>query len=281
MDIFLSLSLFAVYVGMVYQWTKRSFDFFKRKNWFAVNYKGDSIIQSFGLNIFIHYVLYFVCFSIALYLVDLHFPAIFSRAFLLVFLLLGLSLVGWVDDHYGTKDIKGLRGHMAAFFHEKRVTSGLIKAFAGSFISAFVSYFLSATVLEWLFYTMVMILSIHVFNLLDVRPGRTIKSFWILLFVLLPLLSLQHIVMSVLPIVVSTIFLFHYDRRRLAMLGDTGSNVLGGVFGLFLIFCSVLEVQVFFFGAFLLLSILSEKHSFTAYINKTPWLSKLDNWGIR
>jgi UDP-GlcNAc:undecaprenyl-phosphate GlcNAc-1-phosphate transferase len=281
MGIFQWLILFAVYIGLVYQWTRCSFDFFIRKNWLTVNYKGDSIIQSFGLNIFIHYVVYLICVFVALYLVDLYHTEAYSSASLLVFLLLGLSLVGWIDDHYGTKDIKGLGGHLAALFYEKRVTSGLVKAIAGSFISAFVCYFLSGSVLEWLFYTMVMILSIHVFNLLDVRPGRTIKSFWLLLFVLLPLLSLQHIVMSVLPIVVSTVFLFHYDRRRLAMLGDTGSNVLGGVFGLYIILCSVFEIQVFFFGVFLLLSVLSERYSFTTYINKSPWLSKLDNWGIR
>jgi UDP-GlcNAc:undecaprenyl-phosphate GlcNAc-1-phosphate transferase len=281
MDIFPWLILFAVYIGLVYQWTKRSFDFFISKNWLTFNYKGDFIIQSFGLNIFIHYVMYFVCLFVALYFVDLHHTEIYASASLLIFLLLGLSLVGWVDDHYGTKNIKGLRGHLAAFFYEKRVTSGLVKAFAGSFISAFVCYFLSTSVHQWLFYAMVMSLSIHVFNLLDVRPGRTIKSFWLLLVVLLPLLSLHHIVISVLPIVVSTVFLFHYDSRRLAMLGDTGSNVLGGVFGLYIILCSVFEIQVFFFGAFVLLSVLSERYSFTAYINKTPWLSKLDNWGIR
>jgi UDP-GlcNAc:undecaprenyl-phosphate GlcNAc-1-phosphate transferase len=281
MSILLWLFLFAVYISLVYLWTKRSVDFFIRKKWLTLNYKGESIIQSFGLNIFIHYVVYLICIFIVSYFVNLLYKEAYSIASLLVFLLLGLSLVGWIDDHYGTKDIKGLRGHLAAFFYGKRVTSGLVKAVAGSFISAFVCYSLSASFLECLFYTMVMILSIHVFNLLDVRPGRTIKSFWLLLFVLLPLLSFQHIIVSVLPIVVSTIFLFHYDRRRLAMLGDTGSNVLGGVFGLYVILCPVFEIQLFFFSAFLLLSALSERYSFTAYINKTPWLSKLDNWGIR
>jgi UDP-GlcNAc:undecaprenyl-phosphate GlcNAc-1-phosphate transferase len=291
MDIFLWLLWFLVYVGLMHQITKLSFDYFKRRNWLTFNYRGESIIQSFGLNIMIHYGMYVLYYSL-LRSFDVHSLGLLTfdlyslgslpiETFLLIFIVLGLSMMGWADDHYGTKDIKGLKGHLTVFFYEKRMTSGMMKVLVGSLISITVSYFLSANLLECLFFTMIMLLCIHFFNLLDVRPGRTIKSFWLFILVLVPFLSFQLFLTSLLPVLVSTIILFDYDRHRLAMLGDTGSNVLGGVFGFYLIFSASFELQLLFFTSFLLLSIVSEKYSFTAYINKTPWLSMLDNWGIR
>lgn len=243
------------------------------------NYKGEQVIQSFGLNLMLHYLLYFVGYFILLRAVNVKANLFFEALFVL--LITVLTLMGWIDDQYGTKEIRGLKGHFHAFFYEKKVTSGFIKALLGTVLSIFVAYFFSIDLMTWFFASSVLVLSIHFFNLLDVRPGRTIKSFWMLSLVVLPLLSLQNILTLALPILLSTLILFHYDRYRMAMIGDVGSNVLGGVYGFYLLLSTSLPIQALFFSSFLLLSLLSEKYSFTAYINNTPWLSKFDNWGIR
>jgi UDP-GlcNAc:undecaprenyl-phosphate GlcNAc-1-phosphate transferase len=279
MFLFLWILFHFLYIGLMVLITKKLFSIFQQKEWMTSNYKGEPVIQSFGLNLMLHYLLYFAGYLILMKVVSLK-ATLFHEA-LFILLITVLTFMGWIDDQYGTNEIRGLRGHFRAFFYDKKVTSGFIKALLGTAISFVVAYFFSQDLLTWLFGGSVLALSIHFFNLLDVRPGRTIKSFWLLALVVLPLVALQDILTLALPIMLSTLILFHYDRYRLAMIGDVGSNVLGGVFGFYLLLSMSVPLQVTFFSSFLLLSLLSEKYSFTAYINNTPWLSKLDNWGIR
>src|SRR5207249_815139 len=41
------------------------------------------------------------------------------------------GMLGFLDDAFGVKQIKGLRGHIGAALHERRITTGLIKAVGG------------------------------------------------------------------------------------------------------------------------------------------------------
>lgn len=279
MFFFLLTVFHLLYIGLMVQMSKHIFILFQQKNWITTNYKGESVIQSFGLNLMIHYLLYLFGWFLIIRLVNKEINLFFEALFCL--LVIVLTFMGWIDDHFGTKEIRGLRGHFRALFYEKKITSGFIKAMLGSVISIYVGYFFSSDLITWLFAASILVLSIHFFNLLDVRPGRTIKSFWLLLLVVLPLISIHYLLTLALPILLSTLILFHYDRHRLAMIGDVGSNVLGGIFGFYLLLSTSLLIQFLFFSCFLLLALLSEKYSFTTYINNTPWLSRLDNWGIR
>src|SRR5207249_10012721 len=40
--------------------------------------------------------------------------------------------LGWLDDQWGDRSVKGLRGHLRSFFRERRVTTGLVKAAGGA-----------------------------------------------------------------------------------------------------------------------------------------------------
>lgn len=258
---------------------------FYKKGWTSRNYLGEPIAQSFGLNLCLHF-LFFLFLSYGFSFVAWTPFSFESRAegsselFLFLLLILTLSLMGWLDDHYGTKKIKGFKGHFRAFFVHGKFTSGLLKAILGTFISIYVSFSMKEELLLGVVASLVLIFSIHLFNLLDVRPGRCIKSFWFLLVLILPFSLQTQLIIYFAPIFFSTLVLFHFDRKRLAMLGDTGSNVLGGIYGFILISFSMLQVQLVILTLFIVLSIVSERHSFTDYINKSPWLSKIDRWGI-
>lgn len=274
----LILLLFGVYILVIYILTKYSYSLFKKRDWVGQNYEGKFIVHSFGLQLFLHYIIYILLF------VDLHFYiekfSLPFEVYVFLFSLLIITVMGWLDDRYGIKQIKGLKGHFRAFFVDHKITSGFVKAIISTSVAIFFTYFFSVHFFEWIFHVLLMIFSIHIFNLFDVRPGRTIKSFWLFVLILFPFFPKQELLIYIIPFVVSTFVIFPYERKRLTMLGDAGSNVIGYVFGFYLILLAHTLIQFFFLSLFIVLSLLAEKYSFTEYIKKTPWLSKLDNWGI-
>src|SRR5205823_1508174 len=40
--------------------------------------------------------------------------------------------LGLLDDRYGDRTVKGLRGHLRRFFRQRRVTTGFVKALGGA-----------------------------------------------------------------------------------------------------------------------------------------------------
>ncbi|GAA0351129.1 hypothetical protein [Bacillus horti] len=278
-------SLYFIYYGISYFITKSLLTWFKGNRWYAPNFKGELILQSVGLLIIVHSAVYQILIHGYVFLFDdvlLKSLYDYQGEVLLFFVIITvMGLVGWIDDHFGDKEIKGLRGHFLTFIREFRVTSGMLKAVYGLAVSVFCSYFYQTSFLHWVLLAALMLFSIHFFNLLDVRPGRVIKFFWIFLFFLLPFVLVDALLYLLIPVVISTIILFQYDRQRIAMLGDTGSNIVGGIFGFFLITQASSFVQSVFLLLFVGLAVYAEKNSFTVYIQKNPLLSKVDRWGIR
>jgi UDP-GlcNAc:undecaprenyl-phosphate/decaprenyl-phosphate GlcNAc-1-phosphate transferase len=125
--------------------------------------------------------------------------------------------------------------------------------------------------------TLVMAGSANVSNLLDVRPGRALKAFVLAAVALcLPALGAAGLVA---PALGAAVCAFPFDLRERAMLGDSGSNVLGFVAGVALY--SVLGV----FGLGLALAVIvalhvvSELVSFSRIIQAVGPLRWIDRLG--
>lgn len=273
------------YVLVMYMLTNYTYSLLYRQRVVTRNYLGFEVVQSFGLIICIHYLFFL--------LLLFWFNQIINPSQLFVdnqmlieglpLFLIGLgtiSFIGWIDDLFGTQEVKGIRGHILAFFVERKLTTGFLKAVIGSLVALFSMYMYSETILLWLLNSGLIIFSIHVFNLLDVRPGRAIKSYWFLSVLLIPFYPFDVLLVHVFPAIISTVLIFPFERKCLTMLGDAGSNVLGFIFGYSLVKLNDMLLQVIIFSCFVLLSILAEKISLSEYIQKYPWLAKVDNWGI-
>lgn len=272
--------LYSVYVTIIYGLTKYVYKYLHKINCVTTNYENKRIVQSFGVNAVLHYILFLV---IAFLFERWTMLSIFDhiQPLTFVWMMLVLSIIGWVDDRYGTKKIKGFKGHFQALFSKGKVTTGMMKAVLGLSLAMGVSYHYSPNVWLWFINTFVFVLSVHIINLMDARPGRALKSFWLLTIVVAVLLPSTVLLSIYMPILLSTLLLFHYDRQRLAMLGDTGSIVYGGILGYFLVTTVGLEVKILYLIFFITLSLMAERISFSTYIQSTTWLAKLDRWGIR
>ncbi len=132
---------------------------------------------------------------------------------------------------------------------------------------------------RWLLAAAVLVLATNVFNLLDLRPGRSAKAFVLLgagltigAAELRPLWALG---LFVAPALVAGV----YDLRERAMLGDTGANLLGALAGLWLVLTLSGTGQLVALALLLAITLYGELRSISALVERTPGLRELDSWG--
>jgi UDP-N-acetylmuramyl pentapeptide phosphotransferase/UDP-N-acetylglucosamine-1-phosphate transferase len=189
----------------------------------------------------------------------------------------GVAALGLLDDALGGSP-RGWRGHGAAALRGS-VSTGALKA-AGSLGLAL--YALSGRGYgdgEYLLATGVLVLFTNLFNLLDLRPGRSVKAFALLgagltlgAWDIDPLWSLGLFAGAVLVVGV-------FDVRERAMLGDTGSNLIGALAGLWVVLALGTTGQAIALAVAALITIYGEFRSISALVEKTPLLRQLDSLG--
>jgi UDP-GlcNAc:undecaprenyl-phosphate GlcNAc-1-phosphate transferase len=194
---------------------------------------------------------------------------------------LGYGILGFLDDQWGQQAPKGLRGHGRALL-AGRPTTGVLKLIGGLILGLLIGSRLHALP----FWTPAVLLTglmvalwANFFNLLDVRPGRAGVLF---LLGVLPCalgLMLQGRQLE-LPVLMSVtaglLMVLPIDRAGKGMLGDTGSNLLGGVVGTALAIGLPLWMQAICTLGLLLFHLWAERHSLTDYIERHPMLRALD-----
>jgi hypothetical protein len=109
-------------------------------------------------------------------------------------------------------------------------------------------------------------LAANALNQLDTRPGRALKVY------LAAALAVDA------PVGIA-VLLLPYDLREMAMLGDAGSNALGGLLGLKSVERFTGRGRWVAIGALAGLTLLGERISLGAWIERTPGLSWFDRLG--
>ena len=203
---------------------------------------------------------------------------------------------GWLDDRFGKRGDGGFKGHIKSLLRGK-LTTGMVKVLGIGFASLAVSIFLLGTnILFVILATCAIALSANLINLFDLRPTRASKAY---LFSLtqVALISICTILVIALvtnlwnPWQIITQELIHliwmtgpvcaiwsFDAGEQAMLGDAGANPAGALLGLFAVSGLFILLPIYVL-AVLTLNLISEKVSFTAVIEHTPILKKVDMWG--
>ena len=210
---------------------------------------------------------------------------------------LGAAAFGALDDLVGDSSSKGLRGHLAAAGRGE-VTTGAIKI-AGLGATGLVSAWMIDRsrgagprpvihprngVMATLVGGCVIAGSANVANLLDLRPGRALK---VVLLLAAPLAmggrgargstaTSTAIAGAAAGAAIGTL---PDDLAGRSMLGDTGANSAGALLGTAFVARSGLRGRLFALGVLTLLTLASERVSFTKVIESTPGLRELDALG--
>jgi UDP-GlcNAc:undecaprenyl-phosphate/decaprenyl-phosphate GlcNAc-1-phosphate transferase len=194
----------------------------------------------------------------------------------LVFLC-GVGYLGLIDDLAGGS-ARGWRGHGRSLARGE-LSTGAIKAVGTVSLAAYAAAGDGATGGELVVDALVLALAAHLGNLLDTRPGRPEKALALVAAVIcLGSLSLAPLepIAPLLPAAALCAWLTLSER---AMLGDTGSSLLGGMIGVLLVTALSPIGTALALAALIVISLYGEFRSISAAIERVPPLQRLDSLG--
>jgi UDP-GlcNAc:undecaprenyl-phosphate/decaprenyl-phosphate GlcNAc-1-phosphate transferase len=193
---------------------------------------------------------------------------------------IGVAFLGFLDDALGEgrtqASPRGWRGHARAL-QSGALSTGAIKALGALALAAYVVSGTGRQVPGYLADVALLILTTNLFNLIDLRPGRAEKALVLLgaglcigAWTLEPL-ELLGIFAG--PILVGAWF----TLRERAMLGDTGSNLVGAVGGVWLLTTLSEEGRLIALAIVTALTLFGEFRSISRSIEAIPPLRWLDS----
>jgi hypothetical protein len=197
-------------------------------------------------------------------------------------LLMIMFVAGWWDDQRGDERPRGFVGHLGAL-GGGALTGGVIKLLAGGVVGLGTAVLLLRgfqSLRAVVVITLIVALAANLLNLLDRAPGRAGKSF---LLIALPLAVFGDPLWRIIAAgaIGAMVAVLPLDLKAKGMLGDAGANPLGALLGLGLVvaFAGSFWALVVVALILLALNLASERWSFSAVIERTTWLARLDHLG--
>lgn len=196
--------------------------------------------------------------------------------------LLGIAFLGFLDDALGQGEAaatpRGWRGHWAAL-RAGSLSTGAIKAVGALALAAYVVSGRGLEEWRYLADVALLILATNLFNLLDLRPGRAEKGL-VLLGAGLCLGAWTWEPLDLLGIFVGPVLVGAWlTLGEKAMLGDTGSNLIGAIAGVWLLTVLDGDARLVALAVVLALTIYGELRSISKTIDSVPPLRWLDSLG--
>jgi UDP-GlcNAc:undecaprenyl-phosphate/decaprenyl-phosphate GlcNAc-1-phosphate transferase len=196
--------------------------------------------------------------------------------------LIGIAFLGFLDDSLGGEQLpsapRGWRGHAKAL-REGRLSTGSIKAIGALALAAYVVSGRGLQSWRYLADVALLILATNLFNLLDLRPGRAEKAMVLLGLGLCigawTLTPVKLLGIFAGPVLVGAWF----TLRERAMLGDTGSNLIGAIAGVWMLITLDGTGRLIALALIALLTVYGEMRSISATIDSVPPLRWLDSLG--
>lgn len=190
---------------------------------------------------------------------------------------LGVCLLGLLDDVLAAEP-RGWRGHGAAVL-KGGLSSGALKAAGSLGLAMFTLSDQGLAPAQFLVAVGVLVLATNLFNLLDLRPGRSFKVF-LALGVALTAIELEPGPAIALGLFLGPVLVVGvHDLRERAMLGDAGSNLLGALAGLWIVLSLGFTGQLIALGLLAAITVYAEFRSISKLVDGNPLLRRLDSLG--
>ena len=166
---------------------------------------------------------------------------------------LPVAAIGVADDLWSGEE-RGFRAHLGT-----GATTGVLKLVGIPAYALWRTRSVSGAILVGL--------SANLLNQLDTKPGRALKAY------------LAGVDSARRAAAATAVLLAPYDLREMAMLGDSGSNTLGAVLGFESVGRFTERQRWSAIAALAGLTLLGERRSLGALIERTPVFRELDAWG--
>ncbi len=198
-----------------------------------------------------------------------------------LFCVFGFAFLGLLDDLLGSGADRGFRGHVRAVT-EGRITTGFVKLLGGAGIAVLlVATPGFATGRRLIVDALLIALAANFGNLLDLAPGRTLKSAAVVYVPLAITVGTDPIGIAIAPVMGAAFGLLPDDLGERLMLGDTGAMVIGAVLGLGVVLGTSSATRTVVLIALVLLNIAAEAVSFSRVIDRVGPLRAFDRLGRR
>jgi UDP-GlcNAc:undecaprenyl-phosphate/decaprenyl-phosphate GlcNAc-1-phosphate transferase len=195
---------------------------------------------------------------------------------------IGVAFLGLFDDAIGrgasADTPRGWRGHARAVLRGE-LSTGAIKAIGALALAAYATSGLGQQSWRYVADLALLLLATNFFNLLDLRPGRAEKVL-VLLGAGLCIGAWTTAPVELLGLFVGPVLVgAWFSLREEAMLGDTGSNLIGAIAGIWLLETLSEDGRLIALGVLILLTIYGEFRSISAFIERVPPFRHLDSLG--
>ena len=198
--------------------------------------------------------------------------------------ILGVALLGLLDDALGRAadgdSPRGWRAHARAAVRG-RFSTGTVKAIGAFALAAYAVSGRGRESLDYVADLALLLLATNLFNLLDLRPGRVEKVFALLLVGLCigawSLFPLELLGIFIGPVLIAAAL----TLRERAMLGDTGSYLVGALGGVAMLVSLDDPARLIALGLIVALTVYGEFRSLSAVIERVPLVRQLDSLGRR
>jgi len=241
-----------------------------------VNYRGRELPFPFGVLVVFAAVVALVPLAALARLADAD-GALPGELAIVVPYALGVAFLGLADDALSGAE-RGWRGHARQML-TGGFSTGALKAVGSLGLALYVLAGQAGSDGKYLLAAAVLVLATNLFNLLDLRPGRAVKAFVVLGAALTlgawDARPLAAIGLFAAPVLVAGA----YDVRERAMLGDTGSNLVGALAGLWLVLTLSTLGLAIATAVLVIVTAYGEFRSLSALIERTPVLRHLDSLG--
>lgn len=196
----------------------------------------------------------------------------------LTLLLLGSSFYGLWDD-FMEESVSGFAGHLGAGL-KGNLSAGLLKVITAVPVAFLFTGTLPLPLPLRVVAVLAVLFSANGINLLDRRPGRALKIFFLVgLLLIFAAKSALEAARMLLPLMAAAVALAPLDLLAEGMLGDCGANLLGAALGAAAALSLEPPALLLFAAAWGALNIVSERVSLSAVIDKNRLLSFLDALG--
>lgn len=262
----------------------------RRQGLVRPNYRGAALPFPIGVAIPVAALLSLIVLAPLQEIADVH--VFRADTYPAVVYVLGVAFLGLIDDFVGSGIFstepapaaapgatpRGWRGHAGAVV-SGGFSTGAVKAAGSLGLALFALTGRFGSTGEYLLAAAVLVLATNLFNLLDLRPGRSAKALLVLGAALsvgaLNLDGLWTVGLFLGPVLV----LLPFDLRERGMLGDTGSNAIGAMAGVWLVVTLSTTGQAVALAVMAVATVYGEFRSITALIARTPGLRQFDMLG--
>lgn len=261
---------FMVSFGISYFFTPKALNMLTTGGLMKPNYCGMTIPATAGI--------IFSAVLAATYMILVFFSYITVDAYSYLGFISLISLAGFVDDVAGNRESRGFTGHFSFLLRKREFTTGIWKAGLGGVVAVLAAAAFSISWWDVLINALLVALMANFFNLLDVCPGRSIKVFFLLALLVMLFLPSHTANILLYPLAGAVGAYAVYDFQGKAMMGDTGSNVIGLALGLAMM-AGAREIRIGTVILLVFLHLVSERYSFSQLINGNKVLFLLDRLG--